>query len=249
MDTICQYCGTEHDGSYGSGRFCCASCARRYANTFMSEEGRARQIATLTDPEIRERCYDARRAVNETRKRRGGNNPQLKGDSRFRGKQTSLGKVGELVTAKKFIEHGIDVYSPLVDTGVDLVAEFGGKLQKIQVKTTTKTNSEVVAFELIHNKNIISGNSVRVEKIDYDSDKVDYFSLYDFSNDRLFLLKNDEGRKGINIRYTSPKNNQLNKVNRSEDYDFDNVLERILRNEDDDIIEAEYTMIDTEDED
>lgn len=28
----CLSCGKEHDGSYGSGRFCCQSCANRYAN-------------------------------------------------------------------------------------------------------------------------------------------------------------------------------------------------------------------------
>lgn len=31
----CEYCGKEHDGSYGSGRFCCESCARKYSITFM----------------------------------------------------------------------------------------------------------------------------------------------------------------------------------------------------------------------
>lgn len=28
---ICEYCGKEHDGSYGTGRFCCESCARKYS--------------------------------------------------------------------------------------------------------------------------------------------------------------------------------------------------------------------------
>ena len=29
----CEQCGNTHDGTYGSGRFCCQSCARKYANT------------------------------------------------------------------------------------------------------------------------------------------------------------------------------------------------------------------------
>ena len=29
---ICQNCGKEHDGSYGSGKFCCKSCAIAYGN-------------------------------------------------------------------------------------------------------------------------------------------------------------------------------------------------------------------------
>ena len=28
---ICEYCQKEHDGSYGSGRFCCAFCARGFS--------------------------------------------------------------------------------------------------------------------------------------------------------------------------------------------------------------------------
>ena len=27
----CEFCGKEHDGSYGSGRFCCQSCASKYS--------------------------------------------------------------------------------------------------------------------------------------------------------------------------------------------------------------------------
>lgn len=31
----CEYCGKEHDGTYGSGRFCCAQCARKYSKQFI----------------------------------------------------------------------------------------------------------------------------------------------------------------------------------------------------------------------
>ena len=27
---FCEFCGKEHDGSYGSGRFCCKSCKDNY---------------------------------------------------------------------------------------------------------------------------------------------------------------------------------------------------------------------------
>lgn len=29
---ICENCGKEHDGSYGSGRFCCSSCRVSFTN-------------------------------------------------------------------------------------------------------------------------------------------------------------------------------------------------------------------------
>ena len=30
---ICENCGKEHDGSYGSGRFCCQACARAFSTS------------------------------------------------------------------------------------------------------------------------------------------------------------------------------------------------------------------------
>ena len=62
---ICEYCGTEHDGSYGSGRFCSPSCSRRYSNTFVSEEGRKNQITALIDPVNKERGYETSRKKKE----------------------------------------------------------------------------------------------------------------------------------------------------------------------------------------
>lgn len=35
---ICEFCGKEHDGSYGSGRFCCQSCSRRYSSLIKKDE-------------------------------------------------------------------------------------------------------------------------------------------------------------------------------------------------------------------
>lgn len=37
---ICENCGKEHDGSYGSGRFCCKSCAISFGNKQRSKESR-----------------------------------------------------------------------------------------------------------------------------------------------------------------------------------------------------------------
>ena len=37
---ICENCGKEHDGSYGSGRFCCKSCSISFGNKQRSKESR-----------------------------------------------------------------------------------------------------------------------------------------------------------------------------------------------------------------
>ena len=38
LKMICQRCGEQHDGSYGSGRFCCAKCARSFSSNTRSAE-------------------------------------------------------------------------------------------------------------------------------------------------------------------------------------------------------------------
>lgn len=48
-------------------------------------------------------------------------------------------------TLSKFVELGIPVYIPFGDTeSADLIAEFGGKLNKIQCKTTSSVRSRAV---------------------------------------------------------------------------------------------------------
>lgn len=55
----CEYCNSEHDGSYGSGRFCSKRCSRKYANKFVTKEGREKQIKTLN--ENREKSTEKRK--------------------------------------------------------------------------------------------------------------------------------------------------------------------------------------------
>lgn len=48
-----------------------------------------------------------------------------------------LGNIGEAKTLSKFVELQIPVYLPFGDNEkADLIADFGGKLNKIQVKTS-----------------------------------------------------------------------------------------------------------------
>lgn len=157
------------------------------------------------------------------------------------------GKLGELAVIKKFAEHDIPVYLPISDNGIDMIAEFGGKLQKIQVKSTTQSDKNRASFQLTHNKNIIKGKTVTTEHRKYSSDKVDYFSLYDVPNDEVFLLKNNKDISSINIRYKKSKNNQSLKVNNAEDYQIDKVLDEIeLGIDSDNIIDADYKILNDE---
>ena len=199
---ICEFCGNEHDGSYGSSRFCSTSCASKYSNQYITKESKNK----LRD-----------------------------------------GKLGELATIKKFAEHDIPVYLPVSDNGIDMIAEFGGKLQKIQVKSSTQSTENSVSFSLTHNKNIIKGKTVKTEHRKYSSEEIDYFSLYDIPNDEVFLLKNNRNSGAINIRYKKSKNNQSLKINKAEDYQIDKILDEIeLGIDPDNIIDADYEILDDE---
>lgn len=45
---ICEKCGSEHDGKYGSGRFCCEKCARSFSTATKREEINKKVSKTLT---------------------------------------------------------------------------------------------------------------------------------------------------------------------------------------------------------
>ena len=104
----CEFCGSEHDGNYGSGRFCSARCASKYSNAFVSEQGRNNQIRALNDEENRKKAINARSREEKQKK-------NYRDDLRPKFKHTlCLGKIGELEVGKKFLEHGYDVYIPLL---------------------------------------------------------------------------------------------------------------------------------------
>lgn len=41
---ICEQCGKEHDGTFGSGRFCCRSCSNKWVSLHQSAEAKARKV-------------------------------------------------------------------------------------------------------------------------------------------------------------------------------------------------------------
>ena len=41
---ICEQCGKEHEGTFGSGRFCCRSCSNKWVALNQSPEAKARKV-------------------------------------------------------------------------------------------------------------------------------------------------------------------------------------------------------------
>lgn len=133
-----------------------------------------------------------------------------------------IGNVGEAKVLAKFVELSIPVYLPFGDNEKnDLIAEFNGKLNRIQVKTSKEVKNGTIHFDLVsstvHRKNGV--------KHIYNKNEIDYFACYNITRDKIYLIKiNDAPKTGIIIRYEKSKNNQIQNIRFEDEYLIDNVL-------------------------
>ena len=133
-----------------------------------------------------------------------------------------IGNIGEAKVLCKFVELGIPVYIPFGDNEkADLIADFNGKLNKIQIKTSIKAEDGKMIFDLtsstLHRKN--------GEKHIYTNNEIDYFACYNIERDKIFLINiNDAPNTTITIRYEKPKNNQTQGIKFEQEYLIDNIL-------------------------
>lgn len=227
-DCICEYCRKPHDGTYGSGRFCSIRCAKKYSNTYVTEEGRQNQIAALNDKANRTKSIEGRAIANQNI-----THVLYRQDERAVDKSTNntglVGKLGEVATIKKFVENDIQVYTPVLDnTKVDLIAEFDGKPQRIQVKSSSRyvgVDNGATTFKLVSVGNIFNHGIATPKRTSYGIDEVDYFALYDCNKDDVYLIKNTESTpKDITLRYTQSSNNQQRLIRYASDYQIDRYL-------------------------
>ena len=134
----------------------------------------------------------------------------------------TIGNIGEAKVLCKFVELGIPVYLPFGDNEKsDLIADFNGKLNRIQVKTSLKAEDGKMIFSLtsstMHRKNGV--------KHIYTEDEIDYFALYNIERDKLFLVPVSQvPNTTFNIRYEKPKNNQVQGIHFEEDYTFEKII-------------------------
>jgi len=133
------------------------------------------------------------------------------------------GNIGEGLALAEFIKRGIQVSIPFGDNArYDLIAEFNGKLNKIQVKYCNQQISE--------NNSIICpcasslNHTTNKNRTTYEND-IDYFVFYLVEWDKIILVPIEKigTKKSIVFRLDKPKNNQGN-CNLVSDYEFDKIL-------------------------
>lgn len=139
-----------------------------------------------------------------------------------------LGNIGEAKVLCKFVEMQIPVYQAFGDIEkADLIAEFNGKLNKIQVKTSEKFENDQFIVDL-------TSSTIRKQKDykhKYSKDEIDYFAIYNLQSDVLLLLPVSEFENKtavkINIPYKS-SHNQYKAIN-WEDYTFEKIINQNIK--------------------
>lgn len=132
-----------------------------------------------------------------------------------------IGNIGEAKVLCKFVELGIPVYIPFGDNEkADLIADFNGKLNKIQIKTSIMAEEGSMVFDLtsstIHRKNGV--------KHKYTPSEIDYFACYNISRDKIFLIPISYQGNTIKIRFQLAKNNQNKNIHWESEFLIDNIL-------------------------
>lgn len=132
-----------------------------------------------------------------------------------------IGNIGEAKVICKFVELGIPIYLPFGDNErSDLIADFNGKLNRIQIKTSIKAEDGKMIFDLTSSTMHRSNG----ERHKYTKEEVDYFACYNIARDKIFLVPVGEPRVTITIRYEKPKNGQTVNINYEEDFLIEKAL-------------------------
>ena len=133
-----------------------------------------------------------------------------------------IGNIGEAKVLAKFVEMGIPIYIPFGDDEkADLVAEFNGKLNKIQVKTSIKSKNGCSIFDLTSS----TAHRTNGGRRKYSNSEIDYFALYSLDRDKIYLMKApDNPMTAITIRFEDTKSGKKIGVNYESDFLIENVL-------------------------
>ena len=133
------------------------------------------------------------------------------------------GNIGEAILLAELTKSQIQVAIPFGDNArYDLIAEFNGKLNKIQIKycgQTTENNSFICPCAS-------STNHTTNKHLSTYEEDVDYMAFYLVPIDKTLLVPIEKiiGKKTITFRIDPPKNGQQTGINLVEDYTLDKIL-------------------------
>ena len=134
---------------------------------------------------------------------------------------TNVGNIGQAFVIAKFIELGIPVYTPMGEGyPTDLIADFKGKLNRIQVKTTENLHDDSYMTWKITHQQGFHGNRIK-----YTKEEVDYFALYCLETKGLYLVPYDKAKTNeLVIRLDSYEGVRTKVMKFESEYKFENFV-------------------------
>ena len=148
-----------------------------------------------------------------------------------------IGELTESIVVSILLSYGITVLKPYGDNvGYDLVIYYCETFLKIQVKTG-KLNNGVIRFNTSRNRL----NTKEVYRKMYSEKEVDYFFIYCYETEGLYVVVNDDKIPScsMSLRVSLP-NNDSGTCNYVEDYMFDKHF--IVQNREEQIASFRYRL-------
>lgn len=138
---------------------------------------------------------------------------------------SAIGDIGETIALAEFAKLGFTVLVPFGgNCPYDLVVDIGGRLLKIQCKTTEKVKDGKMIFSICRT------NGFTYKKEVYTKDEVDFLFLYCIENGYMALVPIEDTcmKTEFRIRTERPKNNQVQNIHMETDYRFHDIVNRII---------------------
>lgn len=135
------------------------------------------------------------------------------------------GNLGEVRVLSEFVKLGIPCYLPYGDgSGVDLIADFGGKLNRIQVKTTETLNKAGAMEWKTTRQEGYHGN-----RVTYSLNDIDYFAFYCIETDIVCLVPFDKNfpASTLSIRLDNYEGKRLSTMRFASDYSVQHIVNQV----------------------
>ena len=129
------------------------------------------------------------------------------------------GDLAELKVAVDLVARGCELSIPFgEDSSYDLIADYEGRLHRVQVKST-KSDGRVITVKCFSHS--LTAGRIRATKL-YTPAMVDWIVAYDVTTDRCYYVPSwmlgVVGRSVLHLRLVPARNNQSLRVRRAEDY-------------------------------
>ena len=134
------------------------------------------------------------------------------------------GNLGEVRVLSEFVKLGVQCYLPYGDgSGVDLIAEFNGKLNRIQVKTSEHLNKAGAMEWSVTRQEGYHGN-----RATYSTDDIDYFAFYCIETDIVCLVPftKDFPTNAISIRLDNYTGRRLSTMRFASDFSVEKIINK-----------------------